>query len=139
MATYYNKTPLGLKPKNSAAAAVDAPVVEDKPIDIEPEFVSIAGLASQGRDKLLDAMRAHQEKTKAAQEYVPPPQTARQLSQTEREMAAGRKASARHAEQAAYRPQPKPEASDGYTVPSYRPGDHVPNFDSKDPGARTLK
>ncbi len=106
------------------------PVVEEKPIEIEPEFVSIAGLASQGRDALVDQLRKHMVNS-APKEYEPPKPTERQWSQTEREMEAGRRASERAAAQAAMHSQPKPEASDGYTVPAYRPNDHVPNFDSK--------
>ncbi len=138
MPSYTTKPPLSLKKEPLVVEAVEVPVVEDKPVEIEPEFVSIAGLASQGRDALVDKLREHMAKS-APKEYVPPAPTARQMSQTEREMAAGRAAQAKHAARDAVRPQAKPDASEGYTVPAFRPGDHVPGFDSKDPGAQTLK
>lgn len=121
-----------------ATIEIDVPVV-DEPIQIaKDEFVSISGLASAGREKLLDALRAHAEKTKAV-EYVPPSPTDRQKTQTELEQEAGRKAVARAASQAAARPQPKPDPSDGYSTPAFRPGDHVPGMNSGDLGARNIK
>lgn len=148
MPSYATKPPLSLKktaePAPTLAAPeletpeLETPELEDKQIEIEPEFVSIAGLASQGRDALVEKLREHMVKS-APKEYVPPAPTERQMTQTQREMEAGRKAVARAADQQAFRPQPKREASDGYTVPAFRPADHVPNFDSKDPAARILK
>ncbi len=114
----------------------EPPVVEMVALE-EKEFVSIAALASQGRDALLAAHRAHMANKPA--EYVAPEPTERQKTRTELEMEAGRKASERHRLSALAALQPKPDPSDNYTVPVFRPADHVPNFDSKDPGARTLK
>lgn len=140
MPSYATKPPMTLKKTAvQLAAEAEPPVSESsEPIEIKEEFVSIAGLASQGRDALVEKLREHMVKS-APKEYVPPERTERQMSQTEREMEAGRKAVARAAAQQAARPQPQREASDGYTVPAFRPADHVPNFDSKDPAARTLK
>lgn len=117
---------------------INEPVV-DEPIQIaKDEFVSIAGLASAGREKLLDALRAHAEKTKV-EEYVPPAPTERQQTQTQLEQEAGRRAVERHAAQAANRPQPKPDPGDGYSTPAFRPNDHVPGMMSGDLGARNIK
>lgn len=117
---------------------IDVPVI-DEPIKLgEDEFISIAGLASAGRDRLLDALRAHAEKTKAV-EHVPPTPTERQKTQTEMEQEAGRRAVQRHTAQAAHRPQPKPDPAEGYTTPAFRPGDHVPGMNSGQLGARNIK
>jgi len=129
---------LMISPEAIDAAVEAAPPAEDKPIDIQPEFVSIAGLASKGRDALLDQLRDHMEKSKI-EEYVPPPPTARQMSQTQLEMEAGRRATERHAAQAAQYKQMERDKSEGYTTPVFRPGEHVPGFDAPDPRAQTLK
>jgi hypothetical protein len=122
----------------AAPEVVEAPPAEDKPIEIEPEFVSIAGLASKGREALLDQLRQHMEKGKQ-EEYVPPQPTARQLTQTQLEMEAGRRASERAAAQAAMYKKMEKDKSEGYTTPVFRPADHVPGFDAADPRAQTLK
>ncbi len=121
----------------ASAAKIAALAKVEGNVEIEQEFVSIAALASKGRDALVDAMRTHINRPEP--EYVPPQPTERQRTRTEMEMDRGRKTSERHAASALAALQPKPDPSDGYTVPVFRPGDHVPNFDSKDPGARTLK
>ncbi len=80
-----------------AAPVEIADEVIDEPIKLgEDEFISIAGLASAGREKLLDALRAHAERTKIV-DYVPPQPTERQMTQTQLEQEAGRRAIARHA------------------------------------------
>lgn len=135
------KPVLSLKKAEAPEVVNNDPTVAQSPEPIkleQDEFVSIAGLASQGREALVAKLRDHMEKS-APKEYVPPALTERQMTRTQMEMEAGRRASERHAAQAAHRPQPKPEASDGYTAPVFRPAGHVPNFDSKDPGAQTLK
>lgn len=66
-----------------------------------------------------------------AEPAPPPAMTERQKSQIELEMEAGRRAVARHAAQAAHRPQPKPDPTEGKTTPVFRPEDYVPNLNSK--------
>ncbi len=122
-----------------AASVEISDEVIDEPIKVaEDEFISIAGLASAGREKLLDALRAHAEKNKVV-EYVPPQPTERQMTQTQLEMEAGRRAIQRHSAMDANRPQPKRDASEGFTTPVFRPASHVPNLNSGDLGARNVK
>ncbi len=107
------------------ASNLAAEAVGDKFVEPE-EFVSIAGLAAQGREKLLDALRAHAEKPKPV--YVPPPMTERQLSAREQELEAGRNAVARAKAQADARPQPAADpVKEGFSTKVYRPGQSVPD------------
>ncbi len=127
---------------NKPTSGLDLPPpVSDSPepikVDTE-EVVSIAALASRGRDALVDQLRKHMVNS-APKEYTPPGLTDRQAARLKEEMDAGRRASERSAAQSALARQPKPDPTVGYTVPVYRPADHVPNFDSKDPGSRILK
>ena len=102
-----------------------AEAVGDKNVEPE-EFVSIAGLAAQGREKLLDALRAHADKPKPV--YVPPPMTERQLSAREQELEAGRRAVKKAEEQLALRPQPVADPkTDGFSTPAHRPNNMVPD------------
>lgn len=111
----------------NAVAAAEAPVEVKAPEPKEEEFVSIAALASQGRDVLLDALRKHAE-TPATPAYTPPPMTERQLTAREAELEAGRKAVARAEEQKRlYPPPPVDAAKEGFTTPVYRPGGDVPD------------
>lgn len=117
--------------KIAASKALDeqvaAAIGEKADVTIDPqEFVSIAGLAAQGREALLDALRKHAEKPKPV--YTPPAMTERQLSLREEELEAGRRAVARHAAQQAARPQPvEDRVKEGFTTPVYRPGDVRPD------------
>ncbi len=107
----------------------------------EEGIVTIHEVASKGRDALLDAMREHTMKTEAAlaEKPVQAP-SERQRTRTEMEMERGRTVSERHAANAAAQRMPTPEPSDGYTVPAFRPGDYVPNFDQGTKlGDKTLK
>lgn len=88
--------------------------------------VSIIGLAAQGREALLEGLRQHQQRAKPP-EYIPPPRTGRQMSQLEAELAAGRRTQQRAAAQAAARPVPPKDVSEGFTTPVYRPNDMVPD------------
>ena len=107
-----------------AAAMGDAPA-DEKMVETK-EFVSLAGLASQGREALLDALRAHAEKPKPV--YTPPAMTERQLSNREEELEAGRRAVARATAQADQRPAPTEDRTkEGYTTPVFRPTDQVPD------------
>lgn len=91
------------------------------------EPVSIIGLAAQGREVLLDQLRQHAERTKP-KEYIPPPRTARQMSQLEEELEAGRRSQARAQAQQDARPAPKVDPNkEGFTTPSYRPNNMVPD------------
>ncbi len=118
----------------------DVSHVKEKPhphVEPEDNFVSIGSIASKGRDALMEQLRAHAAARQQKEEKpaVIPPLSERTL----REMEGGRLAVARHEERAKLHRTPKPDAGDGYMAPVYRPVDHVPNFDSKDPGARTIK
>jgi len=107
------------------ASKLAAEAVGDKNVEPE-EFVSIAGLAAQGREKLLDALRAHADKPKPV--YVPPPMTERQLSAREQELEAGRRAVKKAEEQLALRPQPVANPkTEGFTTPAHRPNNMVPD------------
>lgn len=100
---------------------------EERAAKADEEPVSLIGLAAQGRDVLLNALRKHAEEAKPV-EYVPPPRTARQMTQLEEELEAGRRAQARAEAQQASRPPPAPEpGKEGFSTPVYRPGDVVPN------------
>jgi len=102
-----------------------AEAVGDKNVEPE-EFVSIAGLAAQGREKLLDTLRAHADKPKPV--YVPPPMTERQLSAREQELEAGRRAVKKAEEQLALRPQPVADPkTEGFSTPAHRPNNMVPD------------
>jgi len=134
----YNVKPQ--KPK--VVPTPEDPAVSDKPepIKLDEDFVSVAAIASEGRERLLDKLRAHRDAAEAkAKAYTPPPPSARQLSRTELEMEAGRRAVAR-AEAAKVNQLPrKIEPSDGYTTPAFRPADYVPGFDKGQVGAKTIK
>jgi len=108
------------------AAAMEGRPTSNAPVEIPEPEISLAAIASQGRDALLEAMRKHAEKKPAP--YVPPPMTERQLSRREEELEAGRRAVARAQAQQAMRPVPTEDRTkEGYTTPVYRPGDAVPD------------
>lgn len=67
-------------------------------------------------------------------EQAPPAPSPRQAERTNAELEAGRRRVAYAAEQASNRPRVVRDKTEGSTTPVYRPGDHVPNLDSKDPG-----
>lgn len=108
-----------------AASKAEQDAAEGK----EHEPLQLAAVASEGRDRLLAELRKHATKPKA--EYVPPPPTARQMSQTEMEMEAGRRATARHAERNPT--PPNPNLTPSPSTPVHRPGTHVPGLNSRDP------
>ncbi len=104
---------------------------------VEPEenFVSVAAVASKGRDALLEQLRAHMKRAevKAEAPVVTPPLSA----QTLREMEGGRLAVQRHEEKARLMRQTR-EPPD--TVPAFRPDDYVPNFEQgKNLSSKTIK
>lgn len=82
-------------------------------------------VAAQGMDALHAAINAARDAP--VPEYVPPPRTARQMTQLEAELAAGRRASERAKAQLAARPVPVKDVSEGFTTPVYRPDDMVPH------------
>ncbi len=94
--------------------------------EADEEPVSIIGLAAQGREVLLEELRAHAAKTKPA-EYIPPPRTPRQMQALQEELEAGRQSQAKAQAQFDSRPVPKKDVSEGFTVPVYRPNDMVPD------------
>jgi len=99
------------------------------------EEVSIIGLAAQGREVLLEQLRQHAERTKKP-EYIPPPRTARQMSQLEEELEAGRRSQAKAQAQLDSRPPPEKPVNEGFTTPVHRPGDFVPDLNSRDPAIK---
>lgn len=99
------------------------------------EPMSILGLAAQGREALLEGLRQHAERT-AVKEYIPPPRTARQMSQLEEELEAGRRSQQRAEAQQAARPVDPTPPNEGFTTPVHRPGDFVPNLNSRDPAIK---
>jgi hypothetical protein len=108
------------------AAAMEGRPTSTEPVAIPEPEVSLASIASQGREALLDAMRKHHEKKPPV--YVPPPMTERQLSRREEELEAGRRAVARAQAQQAARPvPPEDRVKEGFTTPVYRPGNAVPD------------
>lgn len=116
------------------AAAEEAEAARLKQISDEQqqEPVSVIGLAAQGMDVLHDALRKHAAQT-APKPYTPPPMTERQLSQREAELEAGRRAQQKAQAQFDSRPIEKPAPNEGFTTPVHRPGDFVPNLNSRDP------
>lgn len=96
----------------------------DKPVEVS----SLAALASQGRQSLLDKMREHARATAAnKQAYEPPPITESQKTKRDEEMEAGRRAQAKHQAQWDSRPVPKLDGTEGFTTPVHRPNDVVPD------------
>lgn len=108
------------------AAAMEGTTTSTEPVNIPEPEMSLAAIASQGREALLDAMRKHTEKKPPP--YVPPPMTERQLSRREEELEAGRRAVARAQAQQAARPvQKEDRVKEGFTTPVYRPDNAVPD------------
>ncbi len=131
MPSYKTQPPLSLK-KTEIIEPVE-PAVDAEPA--KEEIVSIRQVSSMGREALHDAIRAHRNRAEdQGKVTVVPPLSDRTL----REMKQGRDVSERHAAKMEAMKQ-VPASKDGYTVPVYRPADHVPGFDSKDLGARNLK
>jgi hypothetical protein len=108
------------------AAAMEGRPTSHEPVHVPEPEVSLASIASQGREALLDAMRRHSENKPPP--YVPPAMTERQLSRREEEMEAGRRAVARAQAQQATRPVPTEDrVKEGFTTPVYRPDNAVPD------------
>lgn len=92
----------------------------------EMERATVIGAAAQGREYLLQKLRAHADKPKEV--YVPPPMTERQRTRLEEEMEAGRRAGAKQQAQAAHRPVPPHDPREpGPSTPVHRPGNIVPD------------
>lgn len=91
----------------------------------EMERTTVIGAAAQGREFLLQKLRAHNDKPKAV--YVPPPMTERQQSRLEEEMEAGRRAVAKQQAQIDSRPIPPRDPREGSSAPVHRPGNLVPD------------
>lgn len=133
--------PTGLTAKQMAAVeeANAKRVVDQKNVEAQRaerdayEPISIMGLAAQGREKLLDGLRAHAQRA-LPPPYVPPPMTERQLTSLQEEMQAGARAVARAQASKIRAGHPLlPQANEPLTTPVYRPNDHVPGMNSKDP------
>lgn len=111
---------------DAVADAMEGRPTSTEPVNIPEPEVSLASIASQGREALLDAMRRHSENKPPP--YVPPAMTERQLSRREEEMEAGRRAVARAQAQQAARPVPvEDRVKEGFTTPVYRPDNAVPD------------
>lgn len=115
-----------------------ADIVKDVALDLPDNVTqSIAGLASQGRDRLLDTLRDHRLRQQhEAEAYKPPPMTERQMSQTQLEMEAGRAAQQRHQEMQDAAPARPRDKSEGYSTPVHRPNNFVPGINSRDPARK---
>lgn len=97
---------------------------------------TIIGLAAQGREVLLDRLRAHAAKEKKP-DYVPPPMTDRQKSALQEEMQAGARAVAKAQAQSHRASHPLlPQPNEPLTTPVHRPGEFVPGLNSKDPALK---
>jgi hypothetical protein len=94
--------------------AVAAPLVE---IPEDPDQKRI-------NDFMAEVVRLRTQREQDELPKPPPAPTARQLAQIEAEKEAGRRASERHAAQAAHRPAPVPDPSEN-TVAVFRPSDYV--------------
>jgi hypothetical protein len=94
----------------------------------------LIGLAAQGRQVLMDKLRAHAQKPPAPP-YVPPPMTERQKQQLKEEMEAGAKrvAVAAASQIRASHPTLPQTPDDQRITPVHRPGEFVPGLNSKDP------
>lgn len=91
-----------------------------------PAPVNIVEVAARGYDALQEAFAKHN--AKKPPEYVPPPRTARQMSALEEELEAGRRSQQRaEAQLAAAKPPVVDLNKEGFTTPTYRPGDAVPD------------
>lgn len=112
---------------NAARVVAQKHAEEQRAAKASEEPVTIIGLAAQGRDVLLDALRKHAAETTKI-EYVPPPRTERQMSALEEELEAGRRAQARAQAQLDARPVDRADPNkEGFITPVYRPGDMVPD------------
>lgn len=93
---------------------------------LDEDRPTLIGLAAQGREALLEGLRQHAENNKPV-EYVPPPRTARQMTQLEAELNAGRASQQRAEAQQVNRPVQPKDPNEGFTTPVHRPGDVVPD------------
>jgi hypothetical protein len=124
--------PIGPTAKQLAAAEEENAVRARRLIELqnsqgtEPQPVSVIGLAAQGREALLEGLRQHAAHSKP-KEYVPPPRTARQMSQLEEELEAGRRSQEKAQAQLDARPIPPRDPKEGFTTPVFRPNDVVPD------------
>ncbi len=103
---------------------------QEDPATVAPpaEDESLVSVMAKGREHLMQRMREHAAAVEARKEaYKPPPMTERQRSRIEAEMAAGRRVQERHAAQAAARPVPPRDPSEGTSTPVHRPGNLVPD------------
>ena len=116
-----------------AAASIETPVYVPSPAVKDREL-------SHGEKQLQEFLSKVQLANQPPPPPPPPPQmSARQRSQIEEEMEAGRRSVARHAAQQASRPQPKPDPTEGKTTPVFRPEDYVPNMNSKSDAQRGVR
>jgi hypothetical protein len=104
--------------------------MQEEPAEAQPaQDESLVSIMAQGREHLMERMRAHAREAEAKkQAYKPPPLTERQLSALEEEQAAGRRARERHERELANRPPPPAkEKWDGSNTPVFRPDSIVPD------------
>lgn len=102
--------------------------------------VTLASIASQGRDALMEELRRHEARTKAALEArVPPPLTDRQKEKIAAQQEAGRRALEKHAErQRLQRGFGVPQASDAKADKVQVDAGKVPGFAQGYNGARDI-
>jgi hypothetical protein len=78
-------------------------------------------------------VRLDEARNRPKPEPFTPPRTARQQETVDAEMAAGQRRTAHFAEQEKLRQQLAPDPNAATTTPVHRPGDWVPDINSKDP------
>lgn len=127
--------PTNTAPQTPSPKAPKKPKPEPT-IDIAPATVEIRKRDLEWKEFSDQVLAA---RTQPKPEVVPPKPTERQMTQTQREMEAGRKRSEAAEEQYKKIRAAVRDGSEGSTTPVFRPRDHVPNMDSKDPLIRTLK
>ena len=95
------------------------------------EEIPLVSVAAQGMDALHAAIQARS--NRPAEPYIPPPRTARQMTQLQAELEAGARAQKRAqaqqdlANEARARAAAEEAAKNGFTTPVYRPNDVVPD------------
>ncbi len=121
----------GRPPK--AASEPTSRITSDPRQNTEPEITVLRPPMNDMEEVRGSSIQQFMEQVKAARdvkpvEYVPPQPSARQQSQTEMEIAAGRARTKYFEEQAANRPRVERDKSEGSVTPVFRPGDHVPKL-----------
>jgi hypothetical protein len=111
-------------------------IVEKADQETAPQNVQVRKPGTWGEieEQILAARRAAKEQAEQQTRQVVPVRTPRQQEQFEAEVAAGQRNLARHQERERLRQQIPPDPNDPKPTPVFRPKDHVPDINSKDPG-----